>query len=245
MLQTISSILFSDTMLQIYLIIPVTGCYYKGNLDDSIRCNPRSFSTAKVRKDSTYQTNKQQRIVPSKFITSVLSTLNTSESVLGNDESSQRKIENLTFDEFESVFAGNKNKFMLGGINSELVNPLVGKYFLEKEKDIFLYINNLLKSQSENLNSKKILKGKNNKVLLIAKLFTGLSVDNIANAIKVQFLTVYTYEDTDEDKYYTVLPVAVKLGKQLFNKYINTLRDAYTTQNDSLKEGKEILTYST
>lgn len=235
--------LYQDATLQpqTLVLLPFARCYFsnkkkKGNV-------ARSFSSGQSFKDNTNQiTSKKSHT--SKFITAVINKLNLGGSSLNNDEYSQRKIENFTLEEFESVFSGNKNKFMVGGINSEHVNPLVGKYFLEKENEIFIYINNLLKGQQENLNSKKILEGKDKKMLLIAKLFSTLPVDSIVNAIMVQFLVVYTYEDTDEDKNYTVVPVAVKLGKNLFNKYINILRDAYISQNDSFKEVNEKVKYS-
>lgn len=53
---------------------------------------------------STYTTS----IKPSKFVTSVLSALNTSNTNLAknNNEESQIRLENLTYDEFESVFGG-------------------------------------------------------------------------------------------------------------------------------------------
>lgn len=143
------------------------GCYCKGNVADYKGNVARSFSSGQTynddskpvtvnysdtisdesikMKDNINQTINKPRLGPSKFITRILSVLNTPGATLNNDEDSQRKIENLTFDEFESVFAGNKNKFMLGGINADYLNPIIGKYLSEKEDVILLYIKNLIK----------------------------------------------------------------------------------------------------
>lgn len=59
-------------------------------------------------------------------------------------------LENLTNDEFESVFAGNRNKFMIATFNPELFGLVIINYLMDKEKQISLYTNNLLKQQSEN-----------------------------------------------------------------------------------------------
>lgn len=75
----------------------------------------------------------------------------------------------------------------------------------------------------------------------MAKAFSTLSADIRHNIVKFQFLTVYTYEDTDEEKNYLFVPVAVNIGKRLFSHYMNILKDIHTKQ---IKE-KEKLKYST
>ena len=94
---------------------------------------------------------------------------------------------------------------MIGSINPELFGPVLINHLLSKEKQISLYTNNLLKQQSECLNDKKVIK--NDLKHLVAKVFNSLSEDMIINICKVQFLTIFTYQETDNDTNYMLLPV--------------------------------------
>lgn len=68
-----------------------------------------------------------------KFVTRLLDSFNDPNNILINDEKSQRTIENIILEEFESVFSGNTNKYIAGGVNTELLNPILSKYILEKK----------------------------------------------------------------------------------------------------------------
>ena len=72
----------------------------------------------------------------------------------------------------------------------------------------------------------------------MATIITSLDKASIFHFCVQQFLIVYTYQDTNNDKNYVSVPVSIKIGKRMFHKYINDLKDKY------FKQTKEIITYS-
>lgn len=63
----------------------------------------------------------------------------------------------------------------------------------------------------------------------------------IINICKVQFLTIFTYQETDNVTNYMLLPVTIKIGKKVFNHYINLLKNNYLEES---KQPKDSLRYS-
>ena len=59
----------------------------------------------------------------------------------------------------------------------------------------------------------------------MAKIITTLDIEILHNTCLIQFLLVISYQDTEHDKHYLLSTVCVTVGKKIFNRYINTLKD--------------------
>ena len=68
----------------------------------------------------------------------------------------------------------------------------------------------------------------------MATIITSLDKASIFHFCVQQFLIVYTYKDTNNDKNYVSVPVSIKIGKRMFHKYINDLKDKYFKQTIKL-----------
>lgn len=159
----------------------------------------------------------------SKFVSRLLNSFNDPNNILINNEQSKRTIENIIIEEFESVFGGNTNKFIAGGVNTGLLTPILTKYILDKEFLIRKYINNLVKEQEDVIKDNKN-RDKFDK-LLMANIITSIHHEGfIWNLCLHQFLLVFTFSNTDNDSNYTLLPVSITIAKKMFIKYINILR---------------------
>lgn len=88
-------------------------------------------NTREENNDVYVTTNKTK---PSKFMNRLLTSLSDPNNSLISNEESQKRIESIIFDEFQSVLGGNTDKFIREGINTELINPLLSKYLLGKGK---------------------------------------------------------------------------------------------------------------
>jgi hypothetical protein len=84
----------------------------------SLTCvtNPRYFSIARDINTTPQPVNSHNNL-SSNFVSRLLNSLNDPKNVLINDERSERTIENIIFDEYDSVFSGNTTKYIVGGIH--------------------------------------------------------------------------------------------------------------------------------
>lgn len=197
--------------------------YFKNRISDF---KVRYFVSGKSLYSS--QSDPKKKNFSSKFVSTLLNSLNDPKHILINDEESQINIENILFDEYESIFR-DKPKNMVAGINTEILGPILSKYTLGK-LDIFnRYIDNLYNEQLEILKNEKI-KNKYD-IILMANIIKSLGKGSILNICLYHFLLVYTYQNTDIDKYYVSIPVSIRIAKKMFSKYINLLKNQYVEKN--------------
>lgn len=158
----------------------------------SLACvaNARYFSIVRDINTTSQPINLHNN-VSSNFVSRLLNSFNDPKNVLINDERSQSIIENIIFDEYESVFSGNTKKYIVGGINTELLNPILSKYVFDNEYIMNKYIDNLFKEQTEILNNIKNINKLD--VILIATIITSFDKSSIRNFCLRYFLLVYTF----------------------------------------------------
>ena len=75
------------------------------------------------------------------------------------------------------------------------------------------------------------------KAILTNNIVNMIGVDFMYNLSLLHFILVYTYQNTNSasDKYYNMLNVCIKIGKKMFNRYMNHLKNAHIKHT-----GKEI-----
>ena len=174
-----------------------------------------------------------------KFVSRLLNAFSDPNNILINNQESQIIIENIIFDEYEALFSGNTSKYIVGGINTEILGPILSKYLLEKDLVLKKYIDNLLTQQAEVLTNVDKLSGKNKfDSILTAKVITSLDKKFIHNLCLYHFLVVYSYQNTESDKNYASVVVSIKIAKKMFNKYINNLK------HDYIQESKNPISYT-
>jgi hypothetical protein len=98
----------------------------------------------------------------SKFVARLLTVFNTAGDQLISNEESKKHIESIILDEFDLAFSNNKNKFIVKGVNMELLSNSLKKYILEKEPSIIHYIKKLYLSQTKSIPSYFDYKGSKN-----------------------------------------------------------------------------------
>ena len=74
--------------------------------------------------------------------------------------------------------------------------------------------------------------------ILTAKVIISIGKKFIHSLCLYQFLLVYSYQYTESDSNYVSVVVAIKLGKKMYNKYINNLKDNY------IKKSKNPISYT-
>ena len=104
---------------------------------------------------------------------------------------------------------------------------MISKYLTSKSNIINKYIDNLYKGQLEILSNSNRNKNKEDNDIFMANIITSLNKASILNLCLYYFLVVYTYQNTDEDKNYVAAPLSIKIGKRIFYRYINKLKDEY------------------
>jgi hypothetical protein len=195
----------------------------------------RSFSTEKddliqpsMSKNSIVDSNEKfYANYTSKFMKHLLDLL--FENNDGNKNISlveiQKRIELLIINEFDAFYSDNQVKYV-GGITSNTLVPSFIKYILYKEDSV-----------RENL---KKLKARYKKIKTIRKdeLFKGdiysvVDTRYLVNLCLSQFLLVYTYQDSDNDKNYNLVSVTISMGKKVLNRYFNKLRDNHNKVNNT------------
>lgn len=148
--------------------------------------------------NGTYVTTNKAK--PSKFMNRLLTSLSYPNNSLISIEESQKRIESIIFDVFQSVLGGNTDKFIREGINTELINPLLNKYLLGKieERNDFIY--NYFDVMLEVLKKVKKKKSIKSEDVLAATLFTSLSKKQIFSFCLATFLRVYTFKHAEDEK---------------------------------------------
>lgn len=142
--------------------------------------------TIQENNDIYVTTNKTK---PTKFMDRLLTYLSDPNNSLISNEQSQRKIESIIFDEFQSVLGGNTDKFIREGINTELINPLLSKYLVGKITEIKDFIDNYFDVMLEVLKKKeKKKKSIKDEHVLAATIFTSLGKEEIFNFCLATFL---------------------------------------------------------
>ena len=184
---------------------------------------------------SLRQNSKPGNVTP-KFITLLLNSFNDPNNTFTNSEQSQRVIENIIFEDYESAVSSNTNRFITGGIKVDILGPILNKYILSKREIILIYINNLRREQQSKLDNSKL--SENFDIVLMATIITSLDINILYSLCISQFLLTYSYQDTEEVKQFGSVPVSVSLGKKMFARYINSLRDQH------IKETGQHITYT-
>lgn len=191
-----------------------------------------SFSSAKYDRD--FSTGRELADTPqplsvrntsnstSNPVSVILKSLNDPQNVFKNDENSQRSIENIVFEDYEFNYSANSTKYISGGINTQILSPMLNKMIYDKTDIIKVYINNLLKEQNEVLNNPNNVNKFND--IIKAKILTSFNVDSLFNICLTHFLLIYTYQDTEEDKFLASINVSINIGKKMFSKYLNNLK---------------------
>lgn len=113
---------------------------------------------------------------------------------------------------------------------------MLNKLIFDKTDIIKVYIGNLLREQNEVLNNVNNVNKFDD--IIKAKVTSSFDVDSLFNICITQFLLVYTYKDTEEDKFLASANVSVSIGKRMFNKYLNNLKTKY------LNSGGNYITYT-
>ena len=198
------------------------------NTFSNSKSNSNTYSFNNISNNSTKS--------PSNFVSILLKSLNDPNNTFKNNEDSQRSIENIVFEDYEYHYSSNSTKFIAGGINSEILTPMLNKLILDKTDTIKVYINNLLREQNEVLNN--VNNAHKFDELIKAKVTTSFDADSLFNISITQFLLIYTYQDTEEDKFLASVNVSVNIGKRMFSKYLNSLKTQY------LDNGGDYITYT-
>jgi len=68
--------------------------------------------------------------------------------------------------------------------------------------------------------------------LFIADILSVVDTDFILNLCLSQYLLVYTYQGSDNDKSYNLIRVSISIGGKLLNRYFNILKTKYNKEND-------------
>lgn len=156
-----------------------------------------------------------------------MKSLNDPKNTFKNNEDSQKSIENIVFDDYEYYYSPNSTKYMIGGINSEILTPMLKNLIMDKTVTIKSYANNLLNEQKQVLNNTKYANKFDD--IIKANVTTSFDVDGLFNICITHFLLIYTYQDTEEDKFLASANVSVNIGKKMFTKYLNKLKTEYLT----------------
>lgn len=199
------------------------------NLSLAFSIQNNRYSFANRRKYSAIDTTHD---LSHKFVSCVLNALSDPNNVLVNNPESQLIIENIIFDEYEDLFSRNTTKYIVGGINTDILGPMLSKYLMDKELVLNKYIDNLLTQQAQVLTKIDKLSDKNKfESILIAKVIISIGKKFIHNLCLYHFLVVYSYQNTQSDKNYASVAVSIKMAKKMFNKYINILKDDYIQES--------------
>lgn len=178
---------------------------------------------------SSYSTETDSKLIlKENFICKLLKELKINE--YNNDEDTQRFIENVLYDDFESLFLEKKRnkQILIGGVNKDLLGHVLHKYILQKELGVVVYINKFLDYPN---------KSNKNKDDFLNHVITRLDKDFIVNLCLVNFLQIYTHQHSENDKQYVLVPVAIKIDKKIMAYYFNKLRELY------IKETKNTVSF--
>ena len=157
----------------------------------------------------------------SKFVAHMLNYLESPDKPLISNEESQLHIESSILEQFDELFSTNSEKYILGGINKELLNYHLGKYFEDRRNILLPYINNFIKVHNNILIDKKRVRP--DKVLR-ANIVVSAGENFILNLCFLHFIYIYSYQNSDNDKYILLTSVSVKMGKKMRMKYLDNLR---------------------
>ena len=115
----------------------------------------------------------------------------------------------------------------MGGVNTKLLAPILIKYIVDKEPLVKFYIGKLLDS----FNNNKITRANQ---LFFKEIFKNIDKKYISNLCLLHFLLVYTYQNSENDKFYNLLGVSITMGNKLLNKYYLKLRSNYIKDDISI-----------
>jgi hypothetical protein len=164
----------------------------------------------------------------SKFMNHLLDSLylNYGDGDKISNEEIQKRMESIILNEFDVFYSNNKLNYSKNGINHDILVPPFIKYLLEKEE--------LIKDNI--VIFKKFYKDKKSSRLdqmFIAEILSVVNSAFISNVCMSHFLLVYTYQKSDNDKYYNLINVSITMANKLLNRYFNCTRDVYMKENDT------------
>lgn len=178
----------------------------------------KAFATIKSSPESV----ESYSDMTSKFVAHLLNSFKISDSC--SNEENKKCIETIIIDEFDSVFSNNKTKYIVGGVNTDLLNTVLNKYIISKETDLRLYISNLIASSEDFLKDDKTTRLDK---ALKAKVIISIDEDLIYNLCLLHFLLIYTYQNSDNGTNNVLLPLSIAIGKKMFNRYLNNTKSEY------------------
>nr|YP_009543520.1 DNA-dependent RNA polymerase [Coniothyrium glycines]AYU74410.1 DNA-dependent RNA polymerase [Coniothyrium glycines] len=167
-------------------------------------------------------------VYSSKFIDFLLNSLyidyDDKNHSINNDV--QKRIEILISDEFDLFFNNNRDLYSNSAPFKDVLVPEFVKYILSKEDKIKLYLKNL-KTSSKNEKSSMIDKQ------FISNVISVVDTKFLLNLCLTEYLLIYTFQGSEDDKKYNIIPVSVKIGDKILNRYFNTLKNEYNKENES------------
>lgn len=138
---------------------------------------------ARVSMSVSSNSNKLGFSRTSKFVSRLLDRvkiIDSNNSIISNEDN-QRRIESTILDEFYQMFGNNKNSYMLGGINTQLLGSSLSKFVITKEKLLRDSIKNMLKDY------------KNIKHAFMSDIISTAGSDHIYNVCVMHFIYVYAF----------------------------------------------------
>ena len=141
------------------------------------------------------------------------------------NEDVQRRMEEIILDEYDVFFSHNNKVRIQGGVNTDLIVPKLIRFIMERSEVLKVSIENLYK-MFETMNTSR-----NDKVLM-RDIFKVVDQDFLLNICLVQYLLVYTNQDTEHDKHYNSLTVSVTMGKKIVTSYFYKLKNKYIEENN-------------
>lgn len=137
----------------------------------------------------------------------------------------QKRIEMIIINQYDVFYSNNKQNYA-GAVYSEIMVPSFIKYIIGKEDLVKLYIKRL----KDSYKSKKTIRKDQ---LFIADILSVVDNDFIVNLCLSQYLLIYTYQNSDNDKNYNLIRVSISIGSKLLNRYFNILKNNYNEKNHS------------
>lgn len=203
-----------------YSIYSDTNINHNFNKEVSDRVNSSETekdTDSKINNDSNqeekYNNYKDKKTY--NFISQCLSKINAHSITQGlnTNHSSQKYIESVLFDEFDSL--NRDNNTMIRSIDIKLLNSIISNYVINNQFSLEIYISNLCKS---------LKYSKNTQNAFMFKIFDLIGLGYIKSVALHYFLLILNNTNTDNDNNIILLPISIRIGKDLVRKYFYMLR---------------------
>ena len=166
---------------------------------------------------STFPKGKRGQLINNHLSNILHSLYNTQfNNYISNDES-QQFIENLVFDQYDSLFRNYKG-YSVGDFNTELLSPKLKSFIIDKNEDLTSSINDFKEFHSRS-DIKKIKSDIN-----ISPIINMLDTDFIYGICLLHFMQIASYKDSDDKEKFFLINVAMIIGKNMIRKYLFLLK---------------------